>query len=81
MQFELKLSCVGLLQQFFRRQKAIIRKKNNSVDLYIASLESHTELFQEKTILLFSDLSTQANWASARDVQTLAKNIFNKTIK
>jgi len=39
------------------------------------------ELFQEKMILLSSDLSTQANWASARDLQTLAKNIFNKTIK
>jgi hypothetical protein len=73
--------CVGLLEQFFKGQKAMIKEKNNSVDLDIASLESPMELFQEKMILLSSDLSTQANWASARDVQTLAKNIFNKTIK
>lgn len=73
--------CVGLLQQFFKRQKEMLKKKTNKFDLDTTSLDSPTEIFQHKIILLFSDLSTQANWASARDVQTLAKNIFNKTIK
>lgn len=73
--------CVALLQQFFKKQKAILQKKSAAVGLDISSLETPSDMFREKMEQRFSDLSKQANWASARDVQTVAKNIFNRTLR
>ncbi|KAF1814036.1 P-loop containing nucleoside triphosphate hydrolase protein [Eremomyces bilateralis CBS 781.70] len=73
--------CVALLVQFFKKQKAILLKKSAAVVLDISSLEMPSDEFREKMEHCFSDLTKQANWASARDVQTVAKNVFNTTLR
>lgn len=73
--------CVALLQQNLQKQKTSIEKKNASVVLDVTSLENPSEEFRETMEKRFSVLSNQANWASARDVGTLAGSVFDKALK
>ena len=73
--------CVALLQQKLRKQKVVLHKKNASVCLDISALEMPSDVSRERMEQLFSTLSKQANWASARDVGTVASKIFNRALK
>ena len=73
--------CVTLLHQQLNKQKTNVQKKSASVCLDISSLETPSDEFREIMEKRFSMLSSQANWASARDVGTLAKNIFNRVLR
>jgi SpoVK/Ycf46/Vps4 family AAA+-type ATPase len=73
--------CVALLQQKLKKQKVFLHKKSTSVCLDISALEMPSDLFRESMEQLFSTLSQQANWASARDVGTVASKIFNRALK
>lgn len=71
--------CVELLLQELKAQQARLATKNVVLDISI--LETRASDFSESLLELFSQLSQQENWASARDVKTVAKNIFSTTIK
>jgi AAA+ superfamily predicted ATPase len=73
--------CLALLQQRLKKQKSTLEEKGANVCLDISSLETPSEEFRERVVALFSALSKQANWASARDVGTVADKIFNKALK
>lgn len=73
--------CVALLQLKLKRQKGILEKKNPNVPLDISALETPSDDFLDKMEQHFSTLSKQANWASARDVGTLAGKIFARALK
>lgn len=68
--------CVELLTKLLRsRQKGL---KKAALD--ISALENLDPSFGSVVARLFSQLSQQDGWANARDIQTVARDIFNKTI-
>jgi SpoVK/Ycf46/Vps4 family AAA+-type ATPase len=71
--------CILLMTSLLSVQKKTLKSKKVMFDLSV--LESPESSFLGRITTLFGDLSRQASWASARDVKTLAKNVFNKTIK
>lgn len=71
--------CTKLLVHQLLVQRVQLAKKK--IDLDISALEDSYGGLSQSLHELFDQLSQQDNWASARDVQTLAKEIFNKTIK
>ncbi|KAJ9156715.1 Stage V sporulation protein K [Pleurostoma richardsiae] len=71
--------CTMLLTDRLKGQQKRLKAKKVALDL--SALEQPGQLFQGKLFHLFQDLSAQDNWASARDVHTLAQAIFNKAIK
>lgn len=71
--------CVGLSTQLLRGQRHKLREKN--MDLDITILECPRTEFLQTLLSRFKILSSLDNWANARDVQTLAKSVFGKTIK
>lgn len=73
--------CVTLLRHKLKKQAMALRTKNASVLLSFPSLEEPTEDFQKKMEEVFDVLSKQANWASARDVGTLAQKMFNSAMR
>lgn len=71
--------CIKLLLQELKAQQARLATKKVVLDVSI--LETPASDFSESLLKLFNQLSQQENWASARDVKTVAKEIFGKTIK
>lgn len=71
--------CIKLLLQELKAQQARLATKKVVLDISI--LETLASNFSESLLELFNQLSQQQNWASARDVKTVAKEIFGKTIK
>jgi len=71
--------CFSLLLQLLQKQRASIQSKGKDFDL--TCLESPTGVFRQRMISDFGELAAQDNWASARDVQCLAKEIFNKVLR
>jgi SpoVK/Ycf46/Vps4 family AAA+-type ATPase len=75
------LECVDLLQQKLRSRKALLQRKNANASFDISSLDDPSEDFRHSMEQCFHTLSTQRNWASARDVGTLAINVFNRALR
>jgi SpoVK/Ycf46/Vps4 family AAA+-type ATPase len=70
--------CVKLLLQALMSQKSRLSraKAKKTVNLDVSVLQSLEEPLGAKLKHLFSELTKQEGWAGARDVETLAKNIF-----
>lgn len=58
---------------------ALLLKKRKQVDIKVLDPPS-TEL-RDKMLKAFETLSSLTNWASARDIETLVKNVFGSTIR
>lgn len=69
----------NLFTQLLQKQKFQLLQKKTHLD--IAVLESPSDEFLRKLLHRFKALLNLPNWANARDVQTLAKGVFGKTIK
>jgi hypothetical protein len=73
------VECLDLLCKVLQGHQKRLSAKGHKLDL--SSLETPPAVFRDKIVHWFASLREQDNWASARDVQTLAQGIFNKTIK
>jgi SpoVK/Ycf46/Vps4 family AAA+-type ATPase len=71
--------CVALLISLLRKQKNGLKAKGKVLDL--CCLEQPATQFKDMLLQTFKSLAAQDNWASARDVQALAKGIFNKVLR
>lgn len=71
--------CVRLLTQLLQGQKHKLLEKK--ADLNIMVLESPRNEFLQGLLDLFKTLSRLPNWANARDIQTLAKGVFGRTMQ
>lgn len=71
--------CLDLLIQLLRGRQIDMRKKNKDLDLL--TLEVPAPGFKREILDLISTLSRTANWANARDVQTIAKSIFGRLLR
>jgi hypothetical protein len=71
--------CLDLLIQLLRGRQLDMRKKKKDLDL--SSLEVPAPGFKQETLDQFDTLGRIANWANARDVQTIAKSIFGLLLK
>lgn len=71
--------CTKLLLQALTSQKSRLSKKKVSLDVSV--LQSLEEALGIRLDHLFSELAEQESWAGARDVETLAKNIFKVVIE
>ncbi|KAK6526384.1 hypothetical protein TWF694_004981 [Orbilia ellipsospora] len=68
-------SCLELLTKVLDDLK---KRKNAPLDLSV--LESPTTELRESILCLFRDLSQLKSWGNARDVKSLAKNMFGELI-
>ena len=71
--------CIKLFAELMRGQKRKLQQKKRDLDMAI--LESPRKEFLEKLLDQFQVLSNLPNWANARDIQTVAKGVFGKTIR
>ncbi|KAL4998548.1 P-loop containing nucleoside triphosphate hydrolase protein [Aspergillus recurvatus] len=71
--------CVQLLTKLLQKRKADFLPKVNSFNL--DALDSPGPFFTKKLLSRFQSLIHTANWANARDIQTLAKAIFRVAIE
>jgi hypothetical protein len=71
--------CLDLLIQLLRGRQLDMRKKKKDLDL--STLEVPAPDFKQETLDQFDTLGRIANWANARDVQTIAKSIFSLLLK
>lgn len=71
--------CVSLMRQLLQKQKDALRAKAKELDL--TCLESPTAQYKQMLVTELEKLIAQDSWASARDVQGLAKGIFNRVLK
>lgn len=71
--------CRTLLTKQLEGSKQRLAAKKNKMDISV--LESPDLDFLQQLLNRFDRLSNLPNWANARDVQTIAKSIFNKLIK
>jgi hypothetical protein len=71
--------CLDLLIQLLRGRQLDMRKKEKDLDL--SALEVPTPDFKQEVLDKFDTLGKIANWANARDVQTIAKSIFGLLLK
>jgi hypothetical protein len=71
--------CLDLLIQLLRGRQLYMRKKKKDLDL--SALEVPAPVFKQEVLDQFDTLGRIANWANARDVQTIAKSIFNLLLK
>jgi hypothetical protein len=71
--------CLDLLIELLSGRQHEMSKKKKDLDL--SALESSTPDFKQQTLNQFETLSKIANWANARDVQTIAKHIFGLLLK
>lgn len=71
--------CVELLRK--RLEGNYKTLKERSIELDLTSLETSSSHFRRLLLSYFKQLSAQDNWASARDVQSLAKNMFNQVMR
>ncbi|KAM0323930.1 hypothetical protein ACHAQA_008511 [Verticillium albo-atrum] len=72
-------ACFELLTRKLQGQKKRMEGKRGSLEL--SCLEQPTAKFEQEVLNLFGKLSKQASWASARDVETLARDVFNVGLK
>lgn len=72
-------NCLDLLVQKLIRRKRIVEKKQKNMDLSV--LENPSLDFKHELLDCFGTLGNIANWANARDVQTIDKNIFSLLLK
>jgi SpoVK/Ycf46/Vps4 family AAA+-type ATPase len=72
--------CVDLLVTLLQKRKKELQGKGKGV-LKLQCLETPAPNFQDDMLSLFEELSQQADWANARDVETIAKAIFRKALK
>lgn len=75
--------CVKLLLQALMSHKSRLSspKSKKKVNLDVSVLQSLKQPLASRLDHLFSELSKQESWASARDVKTLARSIFNVVIQ
>ncbi|POS78720.1 stage V sporulation protein K [Diaporthe helianthi] len=75
--------CVELLLHSLKAHKSRLSgpKSKKKVDLDVSVLEPLEKSLGAKLNYLFTELAKQESWASARDVKTLAKSIFNVVIQ
>ncbi|KAL2160711.1 hypothetical protein VTH06DRAFT_908 [Thermothelomyces fergusii] len=73
--------CVDLLLRLLRKQRDTVRSKSGKDLLDLSCLEAPDADFKELLVETFTTLSAQENWASARDVQAVAKAVFNKALR
>ncbi|KAK0737339.1 P-loop containing nucleoside triphosphate hydrolase protein [Apiosordaria backusii] len=71
--------CLTLLCQLLRKQKLGLKSRGKDLDL--TCLVAATSAFRREVINYFTHLTAQDNWASARDVQSVSRAIFNKLLK
>lgn len=72
--------CMALLLQLLQKKQAAVKAKGkNKLDL--GCLVTPSPDFSSFVTREFEKLSAQANWASARDVQSLEKKIFAEILK
>lgn len=71
--------CIQLLTKLLQKQKSKLQSKVRSFNM--DSLESPRPEFGRQIMDRFSILAQTANWANARDVQTLGKAIFGKALQ
>ena len=71
--------CKNLLTKQLEGSKQRLAMKKSQMDISV--LESPDLNFLQHLLNRFDTLSNLPNWANARDVQTIAKSIFNKLIK
>lgn len=71
--------CAKLFTELLQKQKLQLRRKKKDLDITV--LESPPGEFLRKLLHRFEALLNLPNWANARDIQTLAKCVFGKTIK
>ncbi|KAH6622552.1 P-loop containing nucleoside triphosphate hydrolase protein [Chaetomium tenue] len=72
--------CVALMLQLLEKQRTTLVEKSKK-EFDISCLKTPTISFRQSLLQTFRDLIAQDNWASARDVQALSKNIFNQTLR
>ena len=71
--------CLSLLLQRLRKQRGLLRSRGKELDL--GCLESPTSAFRQLVVSGFEELAAQDGWASARDVESVAKAVFNKVLR
>ncbi|EGO56093.1 hypothetical protein NEUTE1DRAFT_146869 [Neurospora tetrasperma FGSC 2508] len=71
--------CIQLLSKLLEKQKDVLKSKGKELDL--SCLTNPKLAFKKSMVSYFAELTTQSNWASARDVQSLAKNMFNRVLR
>lgn len=72
--------CVNLLTQLLQKRKKDLQGKGNS-DFDLSCLEFPRHDFSHGLTRRFERLSNIANWANARDVETLAKAVFGQALQ
>ncbi|RAQ63078.1 nonsense-mediated mRNA decay protein [Aspergillus flavus] len=72
-------ACIKLLTKLLQKQKSDFGLKINRFDL--DALETPRPEFTKKLRSRFTRLTQTANWANARDIQTISKAIFGVAIK
>ncbi|CAG8220868.1 unnamed protein product [Penicillium olsonii] len=72
--------CISLLLQRLLKMKNDM-SPNSSVVFDINCLQSPDAGFEKEMTQHFETLSRTASWANARDIETLAKSIFGKTLR
>ncbi|KAK0667681.1 putative AAA family ATPase [Cercophora samala] len=70
--------CLTLLCQLLGKQKMGLKSRGKDLDL--TCLVAATAMFRREVINYFTHLAAQDNWASARDVQSVSRAIFNKML-
>lgn len=75
--------CVRLLLQALMSHKRRLSgpKSRKKVNLDISVLQTLEQPLALKLNHLFSEISRQESWASARDVTTIARNVFNVVVQ
>ncbi|EFQ25846.1 ATPase [Colletotrichum graminicola] len=73
--------CFDLLYQVLRKQNRDLEIKKASARLVLDCLQHPNANFKDDVVCTFRALSKQPSWASARDVETLAKSIFLKALE
>ncbi|KAI3528554.1 ATPase [Colletotrichum abscissum] len=74
-------SCYELLLQILDKQKGTLHSKNSSNNLVMDCISNPSPDFKREIVATFHKLTTTAGWASARDVESLAKSIVSIAIK
>ncbi|KAH6662622.1 ATPase [Plectosphaerella plurivora] len=72
--------CLELLTTLLKKRKKEIEGRRKGV-VTLQYLDSPSADFQGDVVSLFEQLSEQSGWANARDVETIAKAIFRKSLK
>ncbi|KAL0932639.1 AAA family ATPase [Colletotrichum truncatum] len=74
-------NCYDLLLRLFLKKKSRAEENRKGASIDVDCLQCPTSVFRESAVLSLSELCQIPSWASARDVETLAKTIFDKALK